>query len=363
MANDSLDRRPAHGWRHALKIGLVCLLLVVALLALAESVVRVCGFDRPLAGAVAFAAGADDDPIHQTDSLLFYSLRPDVHTMWQGADVNTNRLGLRGPGIGPKQANEFRILCLGESSTFGAGVEDDETYSARLEAELQSRDEQHAYRVINAGVSGYSSFQSLKYFESRGLDLEPDLVLFYHEINDYLPAGYSDRELFESRIQAWHRGLAEWSAVYRAISGHIAARKIAAQRVAGPPQQAGAVPPDAMPLLPEGLETPVGRVRVSADERRLVFQELVDLCRKHGITLVFIHPSYAESTRHACELTEFCEQGGHALYEAHDSLHPPGTRPRACFLDECHPNAEGHHALAVGLCDFLAEIHAVPFNE
>ena len=56
--------------------------------------------------------------------------------------------------------------------------------------------------MINAGVSGYTSFQSRKYLELRGLELKPDLVLFYHEQNDFLKAEFSDRELYdEARVE------------------------------------------------------------------------------------------------------------------------------------------------------------------
>lgn len=361
-ACDPRQSRSVGGWRKGLKIALACGFLTLALLALAESVVRLGGYDDPLAGAVAFASNTENDPIHRTDSTLFYSLRPGMDTMWQGAEVSTNEYGLRGPEIGTKGANEFRILSLGESSTFGAGVADHETYSAVLEELLQARDDWREYRVINAGVSGYTSFQSLKYLELRGLDLAPDLVLFYHEVNDDLPAHYSDRELFDSQAQSWRRKLAEWSAVYRAISAHMTARKLAAQRASQSTLQAKSesVSSDATFPGTNGLAPPTGRVRVSTEERRRNFQELIDLCEIHGIKLVFMHPAYAESMRHSCELTEFCERGRHHLFESYDSLHPTGSEPSPYFLDECHPTRRGHRALASDLCDFLIEIQAVP---
>lgn len=328
--------------RRLLRFTLVCLLQVAAWLLLAESVVRFGGFDRPLAGSVSFAANAVHDPIHRIDSLLFYSLRPNLRTRWQAAPVSTNSLGLRGPEIRPKQPDEFRILSLGESSTFGAGVADDQTYSTRLGELLQQRDSRHRYRVVNAGVSGYTSFQSWKYLEQRGLELHPDLVLFYHEINDSLPAEYSDRELYESRSHHWHRGLAEWSAAYRALSHHMALHNIEADRAKGQSR------------VPE--QPP----RVSADERRAIFGQLAEVCRRNGIALVLIHPAYAATKPHACELTEFCSRTGVPLYDAFESLHPPGAAPRACFADECHPNVDGHEALAAGLCEFLVQSRLVP---
>ena len=130
----------------------------------------------------------------QTDPELFWSLRPGFRTSYQGKQVTLNQLGLRGAEILPKGSSEFRILSLGESTTFGAKVSDGETYSAGLETFLTELVPAKPVKVINAGVSAYSSFQSLKYLELRGLRLEPDLVLFYHEVNDYLPSSVRDSQ-------------------------------------------------------------------------------------------------------------------------------------------------------------------------
>jgi hypothetical protein len=93
--------------------------------------------------------------------------------------------------------------------------------------------------VANAGVPAWSSFQSLKYLELRGLELEPDLVLFYHELNDYLPSSLrdssnneigalqTDRELYDSRLQRTRRAFFERSALFRFLSYQIARLRIA----------------------------------------------------------------------------------------------------------------------------------------
>lgn len=336
------QRIARQGWRGKLKLVLYALLPAIILVCLAEAVVRLGGLDQPLAGSIFFGNPGQHDPIHQADPELFYSLRPNLKTTWQGRPVTTNHLGLRGPEIGPKQANEFRILCLGESSTFGAMVSDEETYAARLE-ELLNRDRSDRnYRVINAGVSGYTSFQSLKYLERRGLELKPDLVLFYHEINDQLPAEFSDQELYESQTHAWHRALADHLAIYRVMSNAVARWKIAKNRRGT----------SSTPESGSGQ-----RVRVSDEQRRDNLQQLQTLCREHGVGLVIMHPAYADSELHTCVLTEFCRAAGVPLYECHQALHPAHRRKHDLFVDECHPNVEGHQALAEGLFEFLERSH------
>lgn len=96
-----------------------------------------------------------------------------------------NALGFRGEEIEvPKPPGEFRIACLGGSTTYGRGVKEYAlAYPQLLEAELGSRGH-GSVRVINAGAEGYTSWESLLNLEFRVLDLEPDLVISYDGIND-----------------------------------------------------------------------------------------------------------------------------------------------------------------------------------
>jgi hypothetical protein len=64
-----------------------------------------------------------------------------------------NSLGFRGAReYGPKKPGAFRILLLGDSFTYGIGVNDDQTFAVHLEHYL--RENQLAAEVINAGNGG-----------------------------------------------------------------------------------------------------------------------------------------------------------------------------------------------------------------
>ena len=96
-----------------------------------------------------------------------------------------NGLGYRGAPIPqPKPRGEFRIACLGGSSSYGSLVPDPRlAYPAQLERALHERGSSQA-RVVNAGAEGWGSLESLLNFELRVLDLEPDLAIVYHGYND-----------------------------------------------------------------------------------------------------------------------------------------------------------------------------------
>ena len=120
------------------------------------------------------------------DRLLFWRLR--AHATRDGERV-TNSLGLRGPEIPAKPADEFRMLSLGESTTFAWGLPGDRNYSSLLEASIRTVGGKRV-RVLNAGVSGYTLFQGVTYLRHRGLALEPDAVLVYFGFNDFLGVSY-----------------------------------------------------------------------------------------------------------------------------------------------------------------------------
>lgn len=83
-----------------------------------------------------------------------------------------------------KEPGEFRIACLGGSTTYGSAVEaPEEAYPAQLEAELRRRTGRNI-RVVNAGASGWASLESLINLQTRVLDLGVDLVVVYDNIND-----------------------------------------------------------------------------------------------------------------------------------------------------------------------------------
>lgn len=99
-----------------------------------------------------------------------------------------NRLGFRGEEITtPKPPGEFRIVCLGGSTTYTSAVLDwRSSYPALLQEELR-RAGFAQVTVVNGGSAGWASLESLINLELRVLPLEPDLIVVYHGINDVHP--------------------------------------------------------------------------------------------------------------------------------------------------------------------------------
>ena len=89
----------------------------------------------------------------------------------------------------------FRIVCIGDSWTFGANVAATDAYPRRLAALLASAYPGRRFEVLNLGVLGYTSFQGRRLLERTALGLAPDLVIAGYAMNDADVAGYRDRDV------------------------------------------------------------------------------------------------------------------------------------------------------------------------
>jgi hypothetical protein len=90
--------------------------------------------------------------------------------------VRINSLGYRQPEFSAEKNGEVRILAVGDSFTFGYGVEEHESFVATMAAELVRCGVRSA-QVVNAGVPGRWLDSYYLELKTRVLDLNPDVVL------------------------------------------------------------------------------------------------------------------------------------------------------------------------------------------
>jgi lysophospholipase L1-like esterase len=98
----------------------------------------------------------------------------------------TNTDGFRGQREyrRPKPVGTRRVLAIGDSFTFGIGVDDAESYPAQLERRLSRLCASRPVQVVNAGVGGFGTSQQLVLLERVGLTFQPDLVVLGVFVND-----------------------------------------------------------------------------------------------------------------------------------------------------------------------------------
>src|SRR4051794_24964254 len=97
------------------------------------------------------------------------------YTSW----IEVNSKGLRGAEIDyPKPPGEHRILVLGDSFTFAEQVNQNETFTQRLEDRLNAeRPREGSFRVLNAGSNGWATANELVYLAKEGVRFSPDVVV------------------------------------------------------------------------------------------------------------------------------------------------------------------------------------------
>ncbi|HEU0090827.1 MAG TPA: SGNH/GDSL hydrolase family protein, partial [Vicinamibacteria bacterium] len=105
-------------------------------------------------------------------------------------EFRVNGQGLRGPDRPyTKPPGVARVLALGDSFVEAFMVEDAQTVTARLEADLAARG--CRVEVINGGTVGYSTDQEYLFYRDEGRKYAPDVVVVFVYQNDipYLAIG------------------------------------------------------------------------------------------------------------------------------------------------------------------------------
>jgi hypothetical protein len=106
-----------------------------------------------------------------------------------------NALGLRGPEVAVKSPNELRILVLGDSVAFGHGVEDSETFSARLAPRLSS-DLGRSVTFGNGALPMNGEVDQVRDLRRLKAPFAPDAVLCCIYLgNDFVDNYYGPKEV------------------------------------------------------------------------------------------------------------------------------------------------------------------------
>ncbi len=329
----NLDRRPR---TRTLSRGRTLVFALIPLLVL-EVVLR-GALPDPIAAAEHWFEGVWD-PLFVRDAELFWRLQPDVSTRRGSGEyrfsVHTDERGLRRPDAASSDEAEVltRILCVGDSVTFGWRVEAEQAWPQRVEKRLGGREA--GVEVINAGVPGYTSLQVRRFLESELFDMEPDVIVMSVGINDASSAVHQDR----TRA--------------RQISADEAWRELALHRL---------VRMGLSRLGPIGSEPwtwePTTQ-RVPLEDHVANLRAIVESSAERGIPLVFVRPLVlgADALERSMPASTDPDRFG-ALRRELDSVESSGimvdlreaTRafpPRSLLAgDNCHWNPAGHELVA-----------------
>src|SRR3954469_20049758 len=156
---------------------------------------------------------------YRADSKRLKVMKPGMHMNIYGVEVQTNDLGFRDnrARVPPKAPGEFRIIVLGDSFTFGPGVDYEHLYTSLLREHLQRGHPQ--VTVINLAVEGYNIIQYAAVLEEVGLALEPDaLLVSLFAVNDFeLDTYATNYPLYVYRASLHHAGQVALKVLQKAV--------------------------------------------------------------------------------------------------------------------------------------------------
>lgn len=294
--------------------------------------------------------------IFEGDPLLFWRLAPGLRdVVWDQTPVTTNAQGLRyGHDVAAKAPGDFRILCMGDSVTFGFRVplvflkrpQDRDPswlpYPARLEKRLREANPSRTIEVIPLAVPGYSSHQGLAWMRRDLARYRPDVVTLLYGWNDISLRGQADADAMKpDRLDVLARALVSrsqalmytWRAVH--ATGAAPAAAAAAPRVER-----------------------VGRGRYVAN-----LLEMARLARAKGATPVLIGPVFRDPVEFPGEaqrmgayraaLRDAAARDGLLYVEVPELTEAAWPGNEKLFLEHIHPNHAGHRVLAQALLAFL----------
>lgn len=168
------------GARRWLMVAATSLVATIGVLLLAEILVR-----------VAVQAPEWHDPDGATGPTVFRTdpiLGPLPQPGWRGTmpgdfSVEIDANGFRGDGLAAPEAPRARVAFLGDSCTFGWGLDTSETFIAQLDARMRA-DGDPPIELINAAIPGHSAVLGAQILVDRVLPLQPDIVVLGFSANN-----------------------------------------------------------------------------------------------------------------------------------------------------------------------------------
>jgi len=303
-------------------------------------------------------ANPEQSGIFEGDPLLLWRLKPNLdHVYWDFTVVSTNAQSFRADyPIGAKPAGTFRIVCLGDSVTFGYRVppvwpEKPNDYNPEwqpfpvlLETELRNANPNRSIEVFPMAVPGYTSHQGLAWLRRDIGYLQPDVVIASFGWNDVSMSDVPDRQAIDTR---W------WPVAIRWLVDHSQAFAHGTRWLRSRNQ----VKPGAR--VPEP--------RVSQKEYVDNFKEIVRLAKDHGAGVIVIGAPYRDSktnppeaqlmTQYRTWLKSEMQLSQTPYLEILELTEAAGSVNEGFFGELIHPNHMGHRLMASELLKLMAQRH------
>ncbi len=296
--------------------------------------------------------------IFEGDARLLWRLKPNLaNVVWDFTPVSTNSRGLRYDGeINAKTPGALRVVCLGDSVTFGYRVpvvwaarpnDYDRAwlpYPALLEKALRAANPGRRIEVIPLAVPGYTSRQGLAWLRRDIEELQPDVVTILYGWNDVNLSPLPDKQtMSDDTLHIAFRALMSHSQALTHATLWIKSKRATANKNA---------PPATAPTQ-----------RVSASDFVGNILEAARLSANQGARAVVIAPVYRDQVTNPTEaalmakyrddLRAATQQANVPYLEIRELMEDNYPANEALFGELIHPNHLGHRLLATELLRFF----------
>lgn len=269
--------------------------------------------------------------------------------------------GLRGGPVPPSALQEGNptVLCLGDSVTYGYGVDDDHTYPADLQKDLDQASPGR-YAVLNAGVDAYPmALEDAKFLYLWQLGIRPGVAIVGYSFNEggigILSFGNDEaaKAKFAARVREKNelRSFALYTLVVENWARHYY------DRVKGR-------------LVPGTNFTNLSETEAASLYNQFLDRFVSDL-RAHNVQPVFLlfagydgrSQKYDDQGLFQVQFADYAQKNGIPLLRSKDALaagEPAGFDISPFFIDHAHMNEQGTGRIAAALVPLLQKAMTSP---
>jgi lysophospholipase L1-like esterase len=154
-----------------------------AFLVVSEITIRIYSH-RSLVYDIEMSRYATEIKTASSNPLIGHVHKQNTEARLMGVSVKINSDGFRDREYPIERGSSRRLIFLGDSLTFGWGVEKSKTFEEIIETKLNERT---PTEIINFGTGNYNTEQEVNLFLEKGLKYKPDEVVVFYFINDAEP--------------------------------------------------------------------------------------------------------------------------------------------------------------------------------
>ena len=258
-----------------------------------------------------------------------------------------------------KPPHTIRIVCLGDSWTFGHNADQDRTYPHRLAVLLKDSFPNVNIEVLNLGTLASTSHEGLEVLQRRALSLNPDLVVIGYSMNDASISGWHDKDVLVQKTHHFslRKFITENSELYRLLTYLGQARKF--ETITMTDNLKASSDPNEQFVYESWVSAPAlevkdyerfeSRLRVTPADYEKNIKEMIRLIRERGAVPILLHNELRPgspyqsalrkiSAEEKVTLVDSCELLGEARRQIESDLEQRlALQPAAASLDAKQP--------------------------